>query len=566
MMLASASSLHALDAPVIPTIEQELVVVGEPVHVAIEPVYDGNAWAFTARWDDNHKINLMMRDAMADIGMKGTFYLNRSAGQYGAGEEYALALIERGSSIGGHTTWHYSLPTLNPNTLFREILLNRIEREAEVDTPITSFAFPFGRYSDRDEVDAMQRVTDAWLRSGYHHNVYHGFVYNNPYMPDGYASSVHQVKPGDFTIDAESFEKQVNRILANPQQYQKDDPAISLGVHARQSPEEMDKFKALISDYSGRDDFWKCNETELAAYRLQAKHTQLLPDLDTPNDWHVVRPRAAYAGADVPLTLRLRGPEPEKVMLDGHELECRPDGDSWLVNLPYGTEQGAPEKISWLQNGPGEHRPTPDNDFPGLDFRLEPTRDEGWSLTLTNDSDVTVRDIQVIMRLPLYYADGVRMSNVGELLPGDSVKLHFERGPVVSDPSYQDGAVFAAAEIDFNHDGVPGRIYASYIGEAAVRLGEDVRDAAVVVGPLPPDFSVKKLLAYSRPGAPFSPVTDSPLGQWRTVSDEVRAEFAANRFVVYNRERAWRKPQRPTNASPLWSVSSVIFHWIKAAL
>ena len=56
-----------------------------------------------------------------------------------------------------------------------------------------------------------------------------------------------------------------------------------------------------------------------------------------------------------------------------------------------------------------------------------------------------------------------------------------------------------------------------------------------------PDFPIEDLLVYSRPNAPLKPVTDSPLGQGRRVSEEIRAEFNTNRFVVYNRDRQWRK-------------------------
>ncbi|MDP0496557.1 MAG: polysaccharide deacetylase family protein [Verrucomicrobiota bacterium JB024] len=552
LLLAPAANLLALAAPVIPTVEQELVVVGDPVQVTIEPVYAGKAWAFTARWDDNHKNNPNMRDALADVGLKGTFYLNRSTEQAGMGPDYARSLTERGCSVGGHTTWHYALPTLNPNTLFCEILLNRIEREAEIDTPITSFAFPYGRYSDNTETAAIERITETWLRSGYHHNVYYGFVYENPSMPEGYASSVHQVRPGDSKINAGSFKKQVDELLAAPEKAQQDDPVISLGVHTRQSPREMEKFKALMSEYAGREDFWYCNETELAAYRLQAKHTQSIPEPDSPNTWHIVRPRASYAGANVPLTLHLSSPtKPDKILLDGQELTPSPNGhDGWLVNLPYSPVNGAPEKITWMQNGPGEHHATPANDFPGLDFRLEPSEDGDWSLILSNHSDTAAQDILVTLRLPLYYADGIRQTKVNALHPGDSTVLHFDRGTVRDDPIYRDGALFAAAEIDFQYTGHPGRIYSSYLGEPVIRIAEDVRDAAVVVGPLPPDFPIEELLAYSRPNAPFTPVTDSPLGQWRTVNDAVRAKFASNRFVLFNPDKAWVKASGPYDGQP----------------
>lgn len=89
--------------------------------------------------------------------------------------------------------------------MFDEILLNRIQRESETDIPINSFAFPFGSYQGYPDQTAMSYITEALIRSGYHHCVYNRFVRSNPYMPDDLFSTVNQVVPGDRQINAEKF-------------------------------------------------------------------------------------------------------------------------------------------------------------------------------------------------------------------------------------------------------------------------------------------------------------------------------------------------------------------------
>ncbi len=132
-----------------PTIAENLIISGAPVKIEIAPVYDNKTWAFTTRWDDNNLNALNMQAAMAEIGLKGSFYLNGSREDTAA--PFAQQLSTKGTSVGGHTTNHLYLTTANANTVFDEILFNRIERESETDTTLNSFAFPFGRFQERSD-------------------------------------------------------------------------------------------------------------------------------------------------------------------------------------------------------------------------------------------------------------------------------------------------------------------------------------------------------------------------------------------------------------------------------
>jgi len=306
MILSGCFLLSAAEMPV-PTFEQTLVIENQPPDGApqILPVYAGKHWAFSARWDDNSKNSLNMHQAMAGLGLKGSFYLNTANLEEGFNADSFRQLCRNGCSVAGHTSHHYWLSTLNLNALFYEILDNRIELECETDRPVNSFAFPYGEYQSLQRPEVMKWITDAWLRSGYHHCVYSRFVKNNRFMLESYASTVNHVFPGDSKIDEERFRSLMEKTLSNPKRYQSTDYNISLGVHARQSAEELEKFKTLLAEYTGHDDFWYCNQTDFAAYRFQAKQTKIVPMKSLQGTYVVTRPCAGTAGSNIPLTLAI---------------------------------------------------------------------------------------------------------------------------------------------------------------------------------------------------------------------------------------------------------------------
>jgi hypothetical protein len=535
----------------VPVFEQELVVEGEPVQIEIAPVYGGKDWAFTTRWDDNNLNSLNMHAAMAEIGLKGSFYLNSSGGQMGA--DYAQKLSTDGCSVGGHTSHHYFLTTLNANALFYEILFNRIEREADTDRPINSFAFPYGRFQDPAEPAALARITEAWVRSGYHHNVYGYFVQNNPNLPEGYASTGHQVVPGDKKIEADKFRQQMAKLLDNPAENQAQTPVISVGVHPWQPPEELEKFKVLLDEYAGRDDFWYASQTDIAAYRFQATQTQIEPVSGQPGHSTLTRPRVNIAGAEIPLTVRLSGPKPKAVSLDGEPLVVTPGKtpDTWLVDLHYPPSQPAITRIDWTASGPGVKQPRAAAEFPGLTASLRPT-ETGWTLNLRNASRFVMYDIRVTVRLPLLYENGLRLLTIDKLLPLMDDSYDFDAGPLNDDPALRDGQLFAAAEIDFLTGEDVCRLYAIYLGEPANdELQPGARDAFRVAGPIAPDqIDPAQLAALSAPGAGLTPLNATPLGQWRTPTAGQRGLFSRDRIITFSPEAAWREAVKPFSRQP----------------
>lgn len=545
---------------VVPVIEQLLTIEGQRTEVEIAPVLGDKEWALTARWDDNNQNSLNMQKTMAAAGMKGTFYLNESAGN--AGREFARQLGEDGSSVGGHTEHHNFLTHLSANRIFREIYLNRITREADTDRSINSFAFPFGRYKEERAPLAFERITNAWLRSGYHHNVYEKFILENPYMPANFASTGNQIYAGDRKIEPEKFHAQMNRILNAPDQYKPKAPAISMGVHTWQPAAELVKFEALLTEYTSRKDFWVCNQTELASYRFQAVQTQIVQSTDDSSEYHVTRPTAAFAGDAIPLTLRLAGPQPDRVLLDGAPLEVKATADPmlWLVNLPYPVGQRGPSLIDWTSNGPGVDDVRRADKFPGLDFSLNLSDEDGWEVILSNQGVDVLTDLLVTVRLPLIYENGVSNRFVDALAAQDSLRLTFPADQISADQALADGSLFAGAQIDFSYQGQQGRIYAVYEGETDTTPVPCIRDTSVVAGPFAVDeIQANDLLEFSQVGVELAPVNESPLGQWRTADSESSRDFARERFITFSDAADWRHAAAKHKRQPAHILVAVEF-------
>ncbi|MGZ0709520.1 polysaccharide deacetylase family protein [Coraliomargarita sp. W4R53] len=532
---------HVNDAG-IPTFQESLIITGAPVIVEIAPLFNDKDWALTTRWDDSNPNSINMHDAMAEIGLKGSFFVNGSKEDTGA--MFVQQLSQDGTSVAGHTTHHYFLPMLTANALFEEILFNRIEREAETNTPINSFAFPYNSFKDNNDSDAFERISKAWLRSGYHHVVSSNFIKNNPYIHPHAASTVLEVMPGDKIINAEAFRSAMDDLFAHAEEVQKTSRAISVGIHPWQSPEELIHFKQLLSEYMSRQDFWYCNQTELAGYFIQVNNTVVNPIDGQSGCYMVTRPRANHAGSEIPLTLLLTGPQPEKVELNGQILAIEAHGDhTWLVNLPYPSNESIPELIDWSSNGSGfkghEHV---QSKFPGLSFKLNETSNYGWQLTLANQGATPLHDLTITLRLPLIHQNGLRLRRVDKLVAGQVLTLDFDAGIIDDTSLRREGRLFAAAEVDFTHQGTVKRLYSVYLGEADSSILRGPRDAVALVGPFTPgSIDPGSLLPYSLPHAELIPVNNTPLGQWHYPSREQSLIFNSNRIIETSTDSQWQE-------------------------
>ncbi len=535
-----------------PLLSQILVIDGEPMEVSIAPVYDNKTWAFTTRWDDNNQNNFNMLAVMQEIGLEGSFYLN-SFGE-GEVEEYAKTLSEAGGDIGGHTMNHPFLPTMKKNVIFREILFNRIILESSTDQQVNSFAFPFGSYQDKHDPEALERISETWLTSGYLNNVYSHFMRDNPVLAHKNVSTSNQVRPGDRVIDAEGFRAQMEAILSNPAKYRAISPAISVGVHAWQSPEELEKFKTLLAEYTGRDDFWYCNQTELASYLFQARATFIRPLQGQPGHFEISRPWAAYAGSDVQLTLILKGPRrPNEVKLGSRwssqeaytsytTLDITPGSEpfTWQVNLPYPAFQPAPTKIDWVACGPGFSEPRKAEKFPGLEVTVKPEKDGYLGVRIEMNGEGKIERGTIYPRTSELYRPH-QLNFIGPISKRGGMGTMMFRNLPPESQGPDEGQPFIAFQIDFFLDGEAGRVYAVYLGEDTTpEFVNGSRDGVATAGPLSPEYDRGKLLALSKPGATLGPLDTSPLGQWHLPTQKQRSLYLADRFITVVPDAEWK--------------------------
>ena len=434
--------------------------------MSFAPVFDDQAWACSGRWDDNQPNSLNMRRAMAKHGLKADYYLTATdqGGKYGA--EFAKELMEDGHAIGGHSMSHPKFAELPPNRVFWEVLANRVEREAQIDTPLNSFAFPYGQYQDKDNPRVLETTSLTLGRSGYSHCVYISFVKDNPYLAPGDFSTVLQVVPGDREVDAAKFQESLDKIFKWPDGYRKSSTCISLGVHAWQQGDEWAKLDTLFADLGSHDDWWYCSLTDYAAYERQLRRSTIEPVGDARGNqrtFKLTRPTPAACGADWPLTLRIKG-QVAAVTIDGQAIEPRA-GEVSVANVPNTSGYTSPAKIGRVENTSGATELTAEHvdlDFPAIQALL--TLDEAGQrlvLKLANTGPTPLEQAHITFRLPLQYANGVMVKTLDSLKPGAKAEVELPLPALQDDPAWAEGTDYYVAEMDFRLNGQIGRLFAT---------------------------------------------------------------------------------------------------------
>jgi len=320
------------------------------------PVFEGKKWAFSARWDDNNASHMRMHDAMKKHGLMGTFYLNQGTAPplkpaSAFGSDYARKLMADGFSIGVHCQTHPFLPTQTPNEIFYEMLGNRVERECQTGWPINTMVFPYGQHSSALDPSVHETITQVFVRSGIHNTAYRDFVEKNPGLHPFEVSTSYQVTPGDRTIDALNFDKQMEKVLKlDP--LTADAHCINLGVHVWQSGEAWDDLDALFAKYAHRPDFWYCNMTQYSAYERQFRHSRIeaLAPKGAARTFRITRPIGAELGDDIPLTLAVRDGKLAEIKTNGFDCQKFESDGSTLLQLAHSEEQKVPTHIAGVDN------------------------------------------------------------------------------------------------------------------------------------------------------------------------------------------------------------------------
>jgi peptidoglycan/xylan/chitin deacetylase (PgdA/CDA1 family) len=428
----------------------------KPGPPSLAAVYDGHKWGLSTRWDDSNPNALNIRRKMLENGIRGTFYLNSRKPEESRGS-LACELTGGGEcSVGGHSVSHPHLPKLPANEVFYELMANRIALECLTDRPVNSLAFPFGGYQDKDRPEVMEGVTEAFLRTGYHHCVYANFVTKNPFLPAKIVSTGLQVVPGDRQVDADKFWKQIGNVRKFGSQYRKKSDCIFLGVHPWQEGAELERLGEVLGELSDWDDFWHCTQTEYAAFAKQRQNTTI--EETAPGEFTIVRPGGFELGSQIPLTLAFDGDSVRGAKVDGVACSVRRAEGKTFVNVPHASGHGVPVKIDETSKGISEK-------FPGLKASLEFDPKTGQiAYSLENGSNSTLSSAALTLSTPPAFEPGMRRWKRPELVQGESWSVTVTASQSRTGTYWQSGRHYAAAQLDFVLNGKRGRLFATCAG------------------------------------------------------------------------------------------------------
>ena len=419
--------------------------------------------AASARWDDSNTKHLDTHEVMVRNGWKGTFYLNSPWGDTKA--EYCAKLIAGGCSLGVHTVTHPFLPEQNPNEHFFEIMNNRLQREADSNSSIDTLAFPFNQYATWIEKDSQRDIGQAMMNSGLIGvpTAYGpSFVLENALgYPKGTLAESLLIVPGDRDTSIEAADKAIDSAMKNISKLDSN-PCLAVGIHSWHTPEGLKNLDAIFKKYSGRSDWWYCNQNEYCAYRLEANNCKITKKVDgTKATFTISRLLSSELGASVPLWLKLNGVEASGIS-DGASL--KKEGSELFVEVP---PSSAPtlERIAVVENQSNADAVAAvakQEKLPSISAGLHADIETGkLELFLKNEGKSPLQDVVVVFRSPSGWEHGVLHLPSVELSSGASLTLNGDLGSRAKDLRYQLGKPFFVAQIDFSEGGKRNRLYAT---------------------------------------------------------------------------------------------------------
>ena len=462
--------------PQFPVYRQELTIEftdedsAKQATFAIEPLFDGHYRAVSCRWDDNWTSdNEKTRDVMEECGIQGTWYLNgRSFSPEGKPADYApiaRKLLQGGNSVGGHSMTHPYITYFHSNRMFAEMAGVRIDWEAALDKPVSSYAYSFVDLRPMPEGrEVMLRTLDTLERSGLYHIATFNFFDDvdlrlefSPIMP-----------PENHPFDA--FKEAVDWAY-NDTGFSEKYPMISNSMHAwydtMRSSYGYDELRKRFDLLNELEDIWHCNQNEYAAYRRQVR----LAKLSTVErdgklvTLSLVRPELIALNDTVPLTVSISGVAPSKVSAVGCTTADLKDSESTstekrMVHVGHDRTQSLPLKIGHVSNNENASElaaVAADSDFPRI-VGLIKEEEGSLDLQIRNDSDTSIENVIVRWRVPIGWKLENQLEQALTCEPGQTVQLSqrlIPQGP----EQRRFGTAHFAAQVDFSIDDQPGRIH-----------------------------------------------------------------------------------------------------------
>jgi peptidoglycan/xylan/chitin deacetylase (PgdA/CDA1 family) len=475
--------------------------------LTIAPLPDAKKLAFTARWDDNRPRDITMRDVMARHGYKAGFYLN---GGRGKAESVSLAqeLMKKGCAVCLHSMTHPRLTLLPLNEVFWEILAIKVERESDSDSPSVAFGFPYCDFRNSVYAHAHRDIGESLIRSGIHFVAQASFLAPSSAVYPETFSVAALVYPGDVLAKPERFDAEVAKVLSN-EKYLKQNPVISLAYHVRHSEEGFENLEKSLKKYGYKRDWWYCEPNEYAAYRYRFHNSRIsLRSIDEcVAEYQISTPVDADAGRTIPLTLMITGAKPKRIWNGNEDVCWRQTKGIPNFRIFAKADDSKPTKIDMVDNPKNtafsQSISSRFNKFKGLVFHLRyvPARNAAI-LTASNQTAEPVSNVNVVLRLPLLFVDGIQKVDFNDLPAHADVTREIPLGRLHEGPDYREGAPYLVAQMDFTHQSVRGRIYATCRGTRSVSSQACPRDTALIHGPFEAARATE-LLALSQPETPL---------------------------------------------------------------
>ncbi len=506
LLLLGVTTTFSLDAnPLfLPEYEREVKLTfpseeaAEAAKLELLPLPEGKVFAFSTRWDDSNPKHVRMAELLAKHGFKATFFLCAANQKFY--DDTLPQLIRRGHSIGNHTLNHPNLATLIPNEVARQILRNRVEYESRTDQTINSFVLPYCAYKNATDSLCPLRIGEALHRSGELGSPEYFQELEKEYgMPEGSWGTSRLFGIDDRHPSAEAFDRAIVERTKNmkPGEVRH----ATLGLHTWQDDAGFETLDKIFTKYANRPDWWYCNENEYNAYRYAQRHTRVEKRVDGRNAvFKLTGPTPAALGSNTPLWAKV-----SPATADGRT----------MVKLPHTLP--LPEKIDMIVSDGASVVPSKEFPFLAASLVMNVEEDSSIVLTLANRSKRPLTNVTVAFRLPLLFTGEERVPrNDLEMINPEVTRTVSHYFPEHRRTAlYQCGPLFAAAEVNFEVDGRPQRLWVCAQSEIPQFAEAVPRDTALALGPLPPGQLTEKLLAAaSNPDETLSGWSQLQPGKW----------------------------------------------------
>jgi peptidoglycan/xylan/chitin deacetylase (PgdA/CDA1 family) len=117
----------------------------------------------TTSWDDGHPLDLHVAELLAKHGIRGTFYVPKSA-EHGTMTMAQARELGRAFELGAHTLHHVVLTSATEQQAWQEIAGSKFWLEDNTGSPCLLFCPPKGRYDGR-HLEMIRRAGYFGLRS-----------------------------------------------------------------------------------------------------------------------------------------------------------------------------------------------------------------------------------------------------------------------------------------------------------------------------------------------------------------------------------------------------------------